>query len=96
MKITSEVDLEKVILEYSQAPDSCSKDDMSQTLTIGTEDAGGGQYLVLKTERWAIDDIKGLVTILEDFMVRSGITGEKQKEAELHPLELEGKLNDVL
>lgn len=49
---------------YMQDADSC--DDQPQTLTVEVDDAGGGPYLVLKTQRWAIDpdDIPRFVRML--------------------------------
>ena len=42
-------------LVYVQEPDSCDPSQMDQELRIITDDAGGGSYILLKTERWAID-----------------------------------------
>lgn len=42
---------------YSQDSDSCQSDQMSfQTLVVQIEDAGGGNYLVIRTKRWALDE----------------------------------------
>jgi len=41
---------------FSQDQDSCGDTgDSFQTLIVDIEDAGGGNYLILKTDRWAID-----------------------------------------
>lgn len=42
-------------LVYVQEPDSCDPSQMDQELRIMTDDAGGGSYIILKTERWAVD-----------------------------------------
>ena len=42
-------------LVYVQEPDSCDPSQMDQELRIMTDDAGGGSYIILKTDRWAID-----------------------------------------
>ena len=42
-------------LVYVQEPDSCDPSQMDQELRIITDDAGGGSYIILKTERWAVD-----------------------------------------
>lgn len=41
-------------ITLTQEPDSCGPD-ATQVLEIITDDAGGGPFLVLKTERWALD-----------------------------------------
>jgi len=37
---------------YAQKSDSCDPTDLGQDLEIETADAGGGPYLILKTDRW--------------------------------------------
>jgi len=50
---------------FEQESDSMSLDNEGfQTLTISTEDAGGGPYLVIETERWAID-----ISELDEFVI---------------------------
>lgn len=51
---------------FLQNADSCQEGDLPQQLTVSTEDAGGGPYLVLSTERWALDpgDIPRLAALL--------------------------------
>jgi len=58
----------KLSVEYVQEGDSNS--DEFQILDISTDDAGGGVYYVLKTERWAFDSIDDLIKILKDFEKR--------------------------
>lgn len=55
-------------LVYVQEPDSCDSAQLDQTLYISTDDAGGGSYVILKTDRWALDrdDIDGLCQQLKD------------------------------
>lgn len=76
----SGVTLEQVKIDYSQEADSCSDDDMSQTLTISSDDAGSGKFFILKTDRWAISDIRELILTLEDFAERAGIPLESPVE----------------
>lgn len=38
-----------------QGADSCAPTDSIQYLEVTLDDAGGGHYVVLKTDRWAID-----------------------------------------
>jgi hypothetical protein len=42
-------------LSFYQDSDSCQNDDNGQELSVKTEDNGAGKYLIVKTERWAID-----------------------------------------
>ena len=43
-------------VEMSQEKDCCDCENIDyQILEIITQDGGGGQYLVIKTDRWAID-----------------------------------------
>jgi hypothetical protein len=37
---------------FSQDSDACDKNDLGQSLIVRSEDAGGGQYLVIETSRW--------------------------------------------
>ena len=53
---------------YSQEGDSC--DGEIQDIEIKTQDAGGGKYFAIKTERWAIEDIKELTDLFKDFQKR--------------------------
>lgn len=62
------VAVNKLSMEYVQEGDSNS--DEFQILDISTDDAGGGVYYVLKTERWAFDNIDDLIKILKDFEKR--------------------------
>jgi hypothetical protein len=61
-------------ITYEQEPDCCDgTSDYAQHLMVTTQDGGGGAYIILQTERWAIDRddlISGkfaaqLLTILE-------------------------------
>lgn len=41
---------------YTENPDSCAESDRDMNvLTVETQDAGGGAYVVISTERWALD-----------------------------------------
>lgn len=40
---------------FTQESDTCDSGDFGQSLTVFTEDGGGGSYIVISTERWAID-----------------------------------------
>lgn len=60
--------IESVKIVYTQEDDLRSED--IQELIIETGDNGGGKYFVLKTNRWAIDDIDEMVKFLKDFKKR--------------------------
>lgn len=44
----------QTLTEYSQAGDSLSAGD-PQILSIQTVDCGAGSYVILETDRWAVD-----------------------------------------
>ena len=49
--------LEKLVVTLVQYEDSSGRSDVDhQAITIEVTDAGAGPYLVISTERWAIDD----------------------------------------
>ena len=67
------VAVNKVSVEYTQEADSNSADSNSdglQFLEVSTEDAGAGVYYILKTERWAFDNLNDLIKVLNDFEKR--------------------------
>lgn len=44
---------------YTQAADSCAPVGIDDNMIdVSIEDAGGGPYIVIKTERWALDGDK--------------------------------------
>jgi len=56
---------------FEQEKDCCdSESDICQYLELRTQDGGGGNYLVLKTERWALDydQIEIFCMQLKDFL----------------------------
>ena len=59
--------LESARLVFAQDQDSDSSDPDPHLLTVEWLDAGGGPYLVLKTERWAIDHPNELEKLLRTF-----------------------------
>lgn len=65
-----ETSLTNASMVYTQHDDLKSND--FQDLNIELGDNGGGHYLVLKTERWAINDVDELIKVLEDFKKRVG------------------------
>ena len=55
---------------YEQESDSCASNDMGQDIEISTQDAGGGIYYIIKTERWAFENVKELADLVKDFQKR--------------------------
>lgn len=45
----------RVSLHYSQESDSCQREQIGQEIEISTDNAGGGSFVIIKTDRWAID-----------------------------------------
>ena len=53
---------------YRQEEDSnAPSNSLGQFITIKAEDAGGGFFYVISTERWAVNDPKELFELLESF-----------------------------
>jgi len=46
----------EVFEKWYQDSDNCQRDEMGQFIDVLTQDAGGGAYIVIKTERWAMDE----------------------------------------
>ena len=70
--IPKEITIEEMRIVYAQESDSCDPGDPGQQLEIFSQDAGGGKFLCIKTDRWAIDndEYTTLTQILEDFKER--------------------------
>lgn len=49
------VRLTEVIYEFNQDSDTNQAGDCGQSLKAYTQDSGGGCYIVIETERWAVD-----------------------------------------
>ena len=61
------IDVEAVSVTYSQEEDSDGRaSEEVQTITVSTADAGAGPYLVIATDRWAIEieEIETFVALL--------------------------------
>ena len=69
------VGVTEVTVTYCQDGDSNASNDF-QRLEVKTEDAGGGSFFVIKTDRWAFDKIDDLINILNDFKKRINIKEE--------------------
>lgn len=66
-----EVGISEMKITYCQMDDQDR--DEYQELEVSTDDNGAGMYYVIKTERWAIDRIDELVSVLKDFEKRLSV-----------------------
>lgn len=71
MNLPDDVKAEEVSISYTQPNDSCDADTMGQSLKVYTQDAGGGSYICIETERWAVSDLDDFIAVLKDFQRRS-------------------------
>ena len=71
-----DVSLNRVTYEFSQESDSNQSVDLGQSIKISTDDGGGGSYIIIETERWAMDSdeidkfcacLKRIVAIPEEY-----------------------------
>jgi hypothetical protein len=53
-------------LTYGQENDCCDDSTIGQYIEIESHDGGAGKYFTIKTERWAFDNAKQLVAMIED------------------------------
>jgi len=49
------VQLDQVAFEFNQESDTNQDGDLGQSIKIYTQDSGAGCYIVIETERWAMD-----------------------------------------
>ena len=67
-KKLTHAELENLKATYVQ---ECDQDrEGFQDLQIWLDTQGAGKYFVLKTKRWAMDDIEELIDILKDYKSR--------------------------
>jgi len=65
------IKLTGIQVTFSQENDSCSPtSEFGQDLTLLVEDAGGGPYIVMSTERWAIneEDVDWLAAVSKELL----------------------------
>lgn len=74
--------LESVSKTFSQRPDDEAPDEMIlNTITIETDDAGAGPYLVIRTERWAMDDAAEIDALAAEMKrILAEVEGEQKEE----------------
>lgn len=73
----SEPHLERLDTFWSQDGDSNAGADV-QTLKVSLQDAGGGLFFVVETERWACDAIEDLTGVLERVAAMQRAAGEQE------------------
>jgi hypothetical protein len=64
MKLPKGVILSHATLVFYQESDSCSED-TGQELTVGTDSAGDGNFIWIKTKRWAADNPEDVSTLMK-------------------------------
>ena len=62
MKDGTRVAISEIAVTFSQDGDSIEPG--TQTLTIMIQDAGGGPFLILETDRWAVDSEREMNKVL--------------------------------
>lgn len=64
----NDVLIQRLSVTYEQPSDSCEEDGGGQTLKISTDDAGGGAFAVIETERWAVEpeDAEWLAQVIKE------------------------------
>jgi hypothetical protein len=65
--------VDNVSITYLQDADCTDDPDNVQVLKLSTQNNGIARFMVLETERWAIDDIESLIEVLQDFKTRAGL-----------------------
>lgn len=64
--MTDLVTMSEVAVTLRQDEDCCGRlDHQDQEIRVETHDGGGGAYLVIATQRWAIDDVEAFAAQLE-------------------------------
>lgn len=66
-------------IKYVQKGDCCQNGDDYQELSICIADGGGGPYLLLKTNRWAISNLSELANIINDFNEKTKIMNTRKR-----------------
>ena len=85
MNLPKGIHLNDMKITLAQDEDSCGRTGIEdQVLEVEFQDAGGGFYYVLKTDRWAVDqDDLSLFKVLGEMCVeldKSSIFKEEEKE----------------
>lgn len=69
----SKIEVAALSVMLQQEQDCCAPGDY-QDIEVEIVDGGGGQYIVIKTQRWAIDDPEAFAALLRKWlaMVKDG------------------------
>lgn len=79
VKLPKDITLTEWTCEFYQENDTCEQhQDTGQVLTITATDGGGGHYLVLQTDRWAVDTPQDLVALMEGVLQIGKVEGRKK------------------
>lgn len=79
MKLPKGISLTEWTCEFYQENDTCDKhQDTGQVLKITAIDGGGGHFLVLKTDRWAVDTAQDLVALMDGVLQIGKVDGQKK------------------
>ena len=68
--------LTRLVATYYQPADECDPG-VDQVLTLTLDTAGAGPYLVIQTERWAMNDPKELHRLIKAFVAAGAPLFEK-------------------
>jgi hypothetical protein len=83
MKLPKDVDISNMKITLTQDEDSCGEiDSPCQVLEVEFQDAGGGFYYILKTERWAVDSDKSLFEDLDNICKELDNNFKVEKDAD--------------
>ena len=68
---------------YTQDVDCCSPESICHTMTIKTQDGGGGAFVVIQTERWAfdLDELKKFVKMCTRLIKQVDKANEASQDA---------------
>lgn len=67
----NEIGMDDVSISYLQQADCTQDQDETNEITLSTANNGVARFIVIKTERWSIDDIDSLVELIKDFKKRA-------------------------
>lgn len=74
LRLQKNVSIANAEYNLSQESDSCDSNNLGQNLLVTFDDAGAGHYIILSTERWAldIDDIDEFAAMLKSIAAQIG------------------------
>lgn len=69
-KANNTLRVSRMSISYTQDADSCSMPEDVQDIKVSFDDAGGGPFLIIKTKRWACDNVDELAALLADAVAK--------------------------